>query len=548
MMKWRRWLIGILCILALAGVYSARRTLITSYFSSKFPVRIASKSTETSFENSTVRYVDAQVQFGDGLRVQIDRAEAILDMRSIWKGDLIVNELDIQGVRVPTLIPNTPSIQLPTLPDELGTPPDVQAWIEPWLSDLAGSIDRDVGRVPLAAKELISRADQLRSDLDRTLLSQRSNLEDRRYTASMAKEFHAIKQRMAELRIQARGHGKDHAKRWAQASESLSERFQSKLMEMVPDADLQIQQLAKTYSQRVCPTVLAYCDLVCSAMKMSPMGKTPAAAAGASSTNQSSSLIRRASLTGQLVDSSGSKLSVPFECQSCQWAWGGATEYPTTSVWNFELPDRKGRLEIQAQRRLGGQGPSEGTAQILMDCHWYIAPGDQAFEANPSRLRIQVQQGDDERTVSLVAPWDPRQSIRASEQLRLSPLAISFRQALQRPDRLEPQSIPVAWESIAVEPRILFEMESALEYNKRQWLSHAQEQWNQFASATIASKQEQSYQMWQSVSSETMDQLRKLDLQMAKWQELWDASTSIQQHRVGNKLSVHPDTYLLPSR
>lgn len=547
-MKWRRWLIGILFILALAGVYSARRSMITSFLSSRLSVRIESKSMEASLENSTVRFEDAQLHLGNGKTFFIDQADAKLELRSIWRGDLIVDELALQGVSVPMRIPSIPSVQLPTLPDEFGTPPDIEAWIEPWLSDVVGSIDRDADRALLTARELMSRADQLRSDLDRTLLSQRSNLEDRRYTALMAKEFHAIKQRMAELRIQARSHGKDHAKRWAQASESLSERFQAKLLELVPNADLQIQQLARTYSQRVCPTVLAYCDLVNAAMNTTPVQKTPVVAVADNSTKNPSTLIRRALLTGQLVDSSGSMLRVPFECQSCQWAWNSTRELPTTSVWNFDLPDGKGRLEIQAQRRIDDQTQSDGTSQILMDCHWYLSQGDRAFEANPSRLRIQVQQGDYERIVNLRAPWEPRQKIQASEQLRLNPLAISFRQTLQLPNRSESRSIPVAWESIAFEPSILFEMENAMEHNKRQWLSHSQEQWNQFAPPAIASRQEQSYQMWQSVSSETMEQLRQLDVRMTSWQELWDASTTIQQHRVGSKLLVHPDTYLLPSR
>jgi hypothetical protein len=91
-------------------------------------------------------------------------------------------------------------------------------------------------------------------------------------------------------------------------------------------------------------------------------------------------------------------------------------------------------------------------------------------------------------------------------------------------------------------------METALEQSKLQWLSQAHQQWNEIAAATIASKQEMSSLRWQEVSSETMEQLRQIDMQMVQWQELWDASTTIQQHRVGSKLPSHPDAYLLPSR
>jgi hypothetical protein len=91
-------------------------------------------------------------------------------------------------------------------------------------------------------------------------------------------------------------------------------------------------------------------------------------------------------------------------------------------------------------------------------------------------------------------------------------------------------------------------METALEQSKRQWLSQAHQQWNEIAASTIASKQEESSRRWQEISVETMEQLRQIDLQMVHWQELWDASTPHQQHRVGSKLPSHPDTYLSASR
>ena len=538
MMKWRRWLFGIVCILALAGLYSARRPIVTSFLSSRFSTRLDTQSLETSFENSAIQLRDASIELIDGRTVRIDQANATIDTRTFWNGDLIVDQLDTRGVRIPMQIPNSTQLTLPWLPDDFGAVPDVQSWIEPWLSEFVGRIDRDADRVVFATRELQSRADELQADLERTLASNPSNLHDRKYAALLAKEYHAIKQRLAELRIQARNSGRDQAKQWSTVSESLSDRFQTRLREMAPDADRQIQQLARAYSQRITPTVLGYCDLVTAVMN--PRSDVPTKDASSRTT-----LIRKASLAGEFIDLKNSNSRVPFECQSCQWAWDTPTKLPTTSVWSFELPDGHGSLEIQAEQRVLGKSNQNQQNQIDLNCYWYMSKGNQPFQANPSRVRVAVQQSDEERVVSVSAPWDPRQEDLATQHVGLSPLTISFRQRVRDQDRSKQRSIPVAWESIAVEPRILFELENSLEKSKQRWVSEAQTRWNQIVPTMITTKQEQSTQVWQRLSAQAMDQLISLEAQLNDWQKRWDCSTSLVQYRVGNRLSAHPDAYSL---
>ena len=174
-----------------------------------------------------------------------------------------------------------------------------------------------------------------------------------------------------------------------------------------------------------------------------------------------------------------------------------------------------------------------------------MSKGNQPFQANPSRVRVAVQQSDEERVVSVSAPWDPRQEDLATQHVGLSPLTISFRQRVRDQDRSKQRSIPVAWESIAVEPRILFELENSLEKSKQRWVSEAQTRWNQIVPTLITTKQEQSTQVWQRLSAQAMDQLISLEAQLNDWQKRWDCSTSLVQYRVGNRLSAHPDAYSL---
>ncbi|MFM8571927.1 MAG: hypothetical protein ACKOAU_10050 [Pirellula sp.] len=531
MMRWRRWLFLVIVLLVLVGVYSQRRSIIASLLSSRFSSRIDSQSLDTSVEGLEMQ--DASIELDDGRSVSIDKVQIGMDMKGLLRGDLVIDSLELQRVRIPMELPASTLPALPTLPDEFGSVPDVGAWIDPWLEELVAGIDRDADRVLIATQELESRADQLRADLERSITSDPSSLNDRKRAALISREYHQIKQRLAELRIQARSIGKDHLVKWSRIQASMSERFENRMHGMLPDADRQIQQLAKTYSQRVTPTVLTYCDIVAAAMH-------PRGSLASKSTSSRTTLIRKASLFGELVDSQGSDLKVPFECEGCQWAWDSPMNYPTTSVWYFDLPADQGRLEIHAE--------SSQQDLLQMTCYWYISSADQPFQANPNRIRIDVQQSDQERLISLSAPWDPRQKAPATQPLGRTHLTLSFRQTIQKLERTSARTIPVAWESVAVEPRILFELENALEESKQHWVKEVQNRWNQVASERITARQERSAELWQSLSTQTMETLLSLDKRLCDWQQRWDSSTSLEQYRVGNRLTSHPDAYSIPSK
>lgn len=473
--------------------------------------------------------------------MEVGDGHATYDVRTLWQGDLVVDELGVQGVRIPTRLPQSTPLSLPSFPDEYGTVPEVQGWAESWLSDAVAGMDREAGRVLSAAQELHSRFEQLEADLDRTIASRPSDLGDRKQAASMAQQYHAIKQRLAELRIQARSSGKDLARKWSLVAESIDEKFRSRSLAMIPDSDDQIERFARDYSQRITPTVLAYCDVV--AATIHPRGITPSQESPSRTT-----LVRKATLNGVLIDSkltdskltdsSRGSLQVPFECQSCQWAWDSPSRMPTTSVWKFELPDGQGAMEVFAEQQ----------ANLLqMTCYWYVSKSQHAFQANPSRIRVQIEQSDQDRSVRITAPWATEQQAGRETLRAISPLTFSFRQPVLSPTGTQGRTFPVAFESVSIEPRVLFEIESAFQDNKQRWLREVQARWDGSFGAMLATKQEASMGLWDRKSTETIESLMVLDKKLGAWQERWDCSTSLAQYRVGNRLSAHPDAYLRPS-
>jgi hypothetical protein len=248
-------------------------------------------------------------------------------------------------------------------------------------------------------------------------------------------------------------------------------------------------------------------------------------------------VVRKATLSGLLSDSKRGNLQVPFECQSCQWAWDSPSHLPTTSVWNFELPDGQGALEVFAE-----QQPS----LLRMTCYWYISRGQQAFQANPSRIRIQIEQSVDDRSVSITAPWAIEQQARKDTTRGLSPLTFTIREPAGSSSGVRGRTLPVAFESVAIEPRVLFEIESEFKANKQRWLREVQDRWDRALGSMVASKQEASVRLWEQKSAETIESLLDLDRKLGVWQERWDCSTSLAQYRVGNRLSAHPDAYQRP--
>ncbi len=314
-------------------------------------------------------------------------------------------------------------------------------------------------------------------------------------------------------------------------AESVGEKYRSRSLGMIPDSDHQIEQYAKTYSQRITPTVLAYCDIVAAAMN-------PRGMAQAQEGSTRTTVVRKATLSGLLSDSKRGNLQVPFECQSCQWAWDSPSRLPTTSVWNFELPDGQGALEVFAE-----QHPS----LLQMTCYWYVSRGQQAFQPNPSRIRIEIEQSPEDRSVSITAPWAIEPHAGRDTLRGLSPLTFTIRELAVSPSDVRGRTLPVAFESVAIEPRVLFEIESALKSNKQRWLREVQDRWDRALGAILASKQEVSVRLWEQKSAETIESLLDLDRKLGVWQERWDCSTSLAQYRVGNRLSAHPDAYQRPS-
>jgi hypothetical protein len=536
-MKWRRWAFVTLCLLTLIGLYSARRSMISWILSSRFSARIDSKSLETSFQDSSIEMLEARVELSNGQSIAAESIRAQVDLRTIWSGDLVIDQLQLDRVSIPARIPSSTRLILPSVPDEFSAVPDLQSWAENWLNDAVGLIDRDAPRVLWSAQELKTKADQLQASLDQAIDSNPANIHDRRQCALMAQQYHLIKQRLAELRIQARAGNKDLTRRWAQVPETMSDRFRSKALSIIPDANRQIQELATTYSQRVTPTVLAYCDIVAGAMNPHQHESTK---------TKSSTLIRKATFSGMLFDSKTAGIQVPFECEGCQWAWDTPSSLPTTSIWTFELPNGQGALEIQAEQRVGQRGTSREQNPLVMNCYWYASRDNQPFKANPSRIHIEVQQTREDRNVCITAPWANSQD--SSEELgsRLSPLSMTFRQSASPSQSASRRSIPVAWESVTVQPRTLFEIEAAFEQKKQRWLQDTQQRWESLSSDLIAAKEQQSIELWNNLSMQSIQMLQGIEKQLVDWQQKWDASTPHPQYRVGNRLSNHPDAYSLP--
>ena len=238
-MKWRRWMIGIGFLLALLGLYSVRRSIVVSFFSSRFSARVESETLEASFDS--VRWTDGSIELRDGRTIEIGDGHAMFDAGTLWKGDVVVDELELHSVRIPVDLPRSTPLSLPSFPDEYGTVPDVESWAEAWLSDAVGGIDREARRVHLASQELHSRFEQLATDLDRTIVSSPKDLHDRKQASLMAQQYHGIKQRLAELRIQSRTSGRELERKWSMVSESLGEKFRSRSLGMIPDSDHQIE-------------------------------------------------------------------------------------------------------------------------------------------------------------------------------------------------------------------------------------------------------------------------------------------------------------------
>jgi len=223
-MKWRRWVIGIGFLLALLGLYSVRRSIVVSYLSSRFSARMESETLDASLDS--VRWTEASVELRDCRSIEIGDGHALFDAGTLWagtlwKGDLVVDELELHGVRIPADLPRSTPLSLPSFPDEYGTVPDVESWAEAWLSDAVGGIDREAGRVLLTSQELHSRYEQLAADLDRTIESSPKDLHDRKQASWMAQQYHGIKQRLAELRIQSRTSGRELARKWSMVAESV---------------------------------------------------------------------------------------------------------------------------------------------------------------------------------------------------------------------------------------------------------------------------------------------------------------------------------------
>ena len=123
---------------------------------------------------------------------------------------------------------------------------------------------------------------------------------------------------------------------------------------------------------------------------------------------------------------------------------------------------------------------------------------------------------------------------------------MSFRQSASPSPFAKQRSIPVAWDSVMVQPRTLFEVEAAFEQRKQKWLQETQQQWEAISSGLIADKEQQSIELWDNSNVQCIQTLQGIEKQLVDWQQKWDASTPHPQYRVGNRLSNHPDAYSLP--
>jgi hypothetical protein len=123
---------------------------------------------------------------------------------------------------------------------------------------------------------------------------------------------------------------------------------------------------------------------------------------------------------------------------------------------------------------------------------------------------------------------------------------MTFRQSASPSQSASRRSIPVAWESVTVQPRTLFEIEAAFEQKKQRWLQDTQQRWESLSSDLIAAKEQQSIELWNNLSVQSIQMLQGIEKQLVDWQQKWDASTPHPQYRVGNRLSNHPDAYSLP--
>ncbi len=604
-MNWRRWSVGILILGMLVGLsaYANRKRLFASWLERFEKVQYGSKR-----DLLAVSFQDSRVEFGPVLvhcksieggsidvPVEVEHLSATVDPRSLFSEELRVHSLRARGVRLPWLPPERLRWSLPEYPqlpatgswqassssrvdglvqansqrqangqlsglsigDESRGVADVREWIESRVSDSVQSLDRDSDPYQSAIQEMEDRLRGLETRQQELRQSMPAALCDRQILAPIAREYHAINQKLAETRIAWRDATKVREKKWTLLERQLSERLDEQVARMVPDIEPEVRGQAVNYSQRIQETVMPFCDAIAGWINERPF-------TGAASDSKRW-ILERGTFQGTLISIVDGTSEIPFECT---YSSGGssnavgseqAAEQASVSTWRFELPNSQGILTIKARWE---DGEFE---RWKMDCDWKRSAAavltTQSIEGEQGRsISIQVVQDESDRTLRVSAPWN---SAIGSEHRFVStsePYAVRGALVFQSRVGIQRQSPPsdqylgnrypgnryrgeryIAKESVVVEPKSLFEIEQSVSTKKEQWVRGESTRLQAMLTESLAVQSNREKVKWEAGVLQSFDKMRSIEQQLALWGGNWDQVVGLPQFRVGNKLSGHPD-------
>jgi hypothetical protein len=597
-MNWRRWSVGILILGMLVGLsaYANRKRLFVSWLERFEKVQYGSKRDLLAFS-----FQDSRVEFGPVLvhcksveggsidvPVEVEHLSATVDPRSLFSEELRVYSLRARGVRLPWLpperlrwalpeypqLPATAAVQAATLQlqsaglqtnsrvlgygigDESRGASDVREWIESRVIDSVQSLDRDSDPYRAAIQEMEDRLRGLETRQQELRQSMPAALCDRQILAPIAREYHAINQKLAETRIAWRDATKIREKKWTLLERQLSERLDEQVARMVPDIEPEVRGQAVSYSQRIQETVMPFCDAIAGWITERPF-------TGAASDSKRW-ILERGTFQGTLISIVDGTSEIPFECTyssdgssntvGSEQATEQATEQASVSTWRFELPNSQGILTIKARWEDGD------FERWKMDCDWKRSAAavltTQSIEGEQGRsISIQVVQDESDRTLRVSAPWN---SAIGSEHRFVStsePYAVRGALVFQSRVGIQRQSPPsdrypgnryrgeryIAKESVVVEPKSLFEIEQSVSTKKEQWVRGESTRLQAMLTECLAVQSNREKVKWEAGVLQSFDKMRSIEQQLALWGGNWDQVVGLPQFRVGNKLSGHPD-------
>ena len=315
------------------------------------------------------------------------------------------------------------------------------------------------------------------------------------------------------------------SKKWEQLPKRALDRLDRKASSSLPQIDREIEQEATLFAKQLDRMVLPYCNLVAEMMRT------------AFASDRRTTLVRRGDISGVVCSDVGSKWEIPFDCQVSQWTWEESARIPTIAVWTFH-PNSTAIFQIHVERKFANTPESEEGSFLHMVCLWNV-------DASSS---MEIDEYNRERLVRIVAPLSPDEMELPEDRAPLPKLELSYRHLNRMTGPGGQPAIPISFETVAIEPRSLFEIEKTLRDRQQKWLNRVHSEATQVVERLCSTRLASMLDERSHRSASWLEQLSKLDSELMGWQKRWDASEVQPQFRVGNRLAGHPDAYLLPQQ